>query len=210
MDISISLATLPAPALLPSIAASAHDSPLSLRCTVHLMAGRFRIASTAAAATTLHFSTEYTVAAGHSSHSDALSADLTAALTQPWSLTDRVLPRPATLTQHVASAVIGDVAAPAGGIDGYRLHPGVLDGCLQLGAAGALNVSVELVSTIRARSAFGCANSVILLIVRNQKYCTAAYCFARLRVCVQLHRATTYTSQRPWKPAAAPRPLSAK
>jgi hypothetical protein len=106
--------------------------------------GRLDVVTTAASVRTLHFSTSYTLATVPDSDDNGQQAYLTAVPVQPQSLPNPVLPDPA-VPRRSFPAAFGDVAAPAGGSDGYRLHPAVLDGCFQLGATVPSDGGLQLV-----------------------------------------------------------------
>ena len=144
----LAAATLPAPAILHANAAATFESLTTLRCTVHVANGRLDIVTIAAAAHTLHFSTSYVHVTMPMSDDNNQQASLTAAPAQPRSLPDPDQPCPA-VPRHSLPAVFGDVAAPACGSDGYRLHPAVLDGCFQLGAAKSADGELQQVRVPR-------------------------------------------------------------
>ena len=168
---SLSSATLPAPAMLHPTAIAADDALVSLSCTVHLAAGRLNIVSTVAAATTLHFSTAYMLGTVTNRDSIGHRDSAAAAPAQPWSLSDWVPPRPA-LPRRFFPAVTGGVAAPANGTDGYRLHPAILDGCFQLGAAVPAMGALQPVSNpIRGFACLRADSASLRLCARVERIC---------------------------------------
>ena len=127
-------ATLPAPLLLEPVTSADTTAP-SVRCAVRLGAGRLMV--TAAASNVLHFSAALISVATCRTHG---TTGLTAApLPASWTL----LPAPVKRPQ--STNVTGALATPSGGVDGYRLHPAVLDGSLQLGAAVSAASTAHLV-----------------------------------------------------------------
>ena len=132
--VSIQSATLPAPSLLRAATTPEQTNP-TLRCIVRLATGRLTV--TAAAQAMLHFSAELVGANALTPLTHAASSDLDTGMTagQPLAMLRQCTLMPASMGLAQSTDVTAALARPADTTDGYRMHPSVLDGSFQLGAA---------------------------------------------------------------------------
>jgi len=132
--VSLQSATLPAPLLLRA-ATAAEETTSTSRCTVRLTAGRLTV--TSAVQKIQHFSAEFVRATAVTPPDGTPSSDLEDDITagQTLRMVSSWTHVPAATALARSANVTAALAPPTDHTDGFCLHPAVLDGSLQLGAA---------------------------------------------------------------------------